>query len=248
MILSGASEPPKSSGFLTIAPELRAMIYTELIASGKIAILQVSKQVHDEAKYHLYMQGICRLQFSCGRDYVDIFDPPESPLSDVQNFNLKIYIGRFPSNFHMRPLARIGRLDDGLQPWVQGSGTCHVTLVFESPDDFHIPDSVLFSMRCLGTFKLVTLRVHFKDSYHPLDRRNKDTVRSHRKKMIKQISDLLEMSLGSSDWKSEPCDGPLHKMLSRPSIFPFVAAPYLEFHPPGAGMSQSKPGSTMLHV
>ena len=254
VILSGASEPPKSTGFLTIAQELREMIYTELITSGDTAILRVSKQVHDEAKYILHKHGICRLRFSCGSNYFHVFDPPKSPLPDVQNFNLKIHIGHSFSflNHNRITWTQVKRIDPGLQPRVQSSGTCHVTLVFGSSYDlrhgFDIPNSVLTLMRCLGTFKLVTLRAHFTYFYHPSDRRNRTIHARPHKEMITQMSADLETSLGDSDWKSEPCTGPRLNVFLPRSINPFPAAPYLEFHPPGAGTSQSKPGSTVLHV
>lgn len=250
-ILSGASEPPKSCGFLSIAPELRDMIYSELIPSGDTAILQVSKQLYDEAKDDIYKQGICRLQFLCNMDYFFVIDPPESQLSKVQKFNLKFNFeycqhGLHFSDRNRRLLGQARRIDPGLQPYVQGPGSCHVTLVFQSADAFYMPDSVLVLMEYLGTFKLVTLRIHFNFIYHNWDRRNRSEVQPPHKTILERMSAILEESLGDPDWKSEPCHGPLS--LSRLPINPFPSAPYLEFHPPRDEISESELGSTVLHV
>ena len=212
------------------------MIYSELIASGNIAILQVSKQVHDEAKDHLYKQGICRLHFCCNdsSDCVDALDPPGSPLDDVQNFNLKIdmspQIGlRFPD--------RAGRINPDLQPCIQGSGSCHVTLLFDSTYEFSIPNPVFRFIESLGTFKLVTVRTRFLYIYHPLDRRTRDIVQPRHKAMLEQMSTSLRMRLGDPESKSETCHELRYSLLSGPPLSPFPTARYLEFHPPRAGMS-----------
>ena len=235
-ILSAASEPPKSCGFLSIARELRDMIYSELIASGNIAILRVSKQVHDEAKDRLYKQGICRLRFcyNDSSDRVDALNPPDSPLDDVQNFNLKIYMGR---HLDLHFLDRAGRTNPDLQPCIQGSGSCHVTLVFNSVYEFSTPDPVFRFIKSLGTFKLVTVRTRFIYIYHPLDRRNRDIVEPRYKTMLEEMSTILRKSLGDPESKSETCHGLRYNMRLKSPLSPFPTARYLEFHPPRAGMS-----------
>ena len=250
-IVSGASEPPKSCGFLSIARELRDMIYSELIPSGNTAILQVSQQVHDEVQDKLYKQGICRLQFHCGRNYFHVMDPPDSSLSKVENFNLKINIGsdqRGPPfvDLNRRTLAQARRLDPSFQPYVQGSGTCNVTLVFGDTDTFHMPDSVLVLLQCLDTFKLVTLRIHFSYLFHPWDRRRRAILAPPHRSMLEQMSAVSRDSLGDPEWKSEPYRGPFSQ--ERPLINPWPTAPYLEFHPQRDEMSELEPGSKVSHL
>ena len=250
-IVSGASEPPKSCGFLSLARELRDMIYSELIPSGNTAISQVSQQVHDEVQDNLYKQGICRLQIYCGMHYFEVMDPPNVSLSKVENFNLKINIecqqrGPPSVDLNKRTLAQARRLDPSFQPFIQGPGTCNVTLVFQSAQTFHMPDSVLVLLQCLDTFKRVTLKIHFNFTFHPFDRRNRVIMAPPHRSMLEQMSAVLRDSLGNPDWKSEPDRGPFPQL--RPLINPFPTAPYLEFHPSRAGVSQLEPGSTVLHV
>ena len=247
-ILSGASEPPKWCGFLSIARELRDIIYTELIASGNIAILQVSKQVHDEAKDLLYKQGICRLDcyYKESSDYVAVLDPPHSRLNDVRNFDLKIHTESYGNN--LRFPGRVGRIDPDLQPCIQGSGSCHVTIICDRPRVFDMPNPVIELIESLSTFKLVIVRTHVAYVYHPLDRRNRDIVAPRHKNMLELMSTEVSASLGDSEWKSETCNELRYTMLPQPPINPFPNAPYLEFHPPKEGKLQEEPGSTVLHV
>ena len=246
-ILSGASEPPKSCGFLAIARELRDMIYTELIASGNVAILQVSKQVHDEAKDRLYKQGICRLHCYCNDspDYIAVLDPPHSRLNDVRNFNLQIHTESYDN---LRFPDRVGTIDPDLQPCIQGSGSCHVTILSERIRVFDMPNLVIRLIESLSTFKLVTVRAHLAHIYHPLDRRNRNVVEPSHKDMLELMSTKLSTSLGVPEWRSETCNGVRYTMLPQPPINPFPNAPYLEFHPPKEGKLQAEPGSTVLHV
>ena len=248
MILGRASDPPKLCGFLSIARELRDMIYTELLASGNTAILQVSKQVHDEAKDHLYRQGICRLRFECSREYFSILNPPKSPLSRVQNFNLTIDIQDLNWSNDDSAGRIIGGIDPGLETCAQGSGSCHLTFSFHHAKRIYMPDIALGLLRRLGTFKLVTLRVHTNFIYHPLDRRNKHEVAPRHRTLLEMMSTILRFSLGDAEWKSETCPGLRYNRLPRTPVNPFPNAPYLEFHPPRAGTSDLNPGPTVLHV
>lgn len=248
MILGRASDPPKLCGFLSIARELRDMIYTDLLASGNTAILQVSKQVHDEAKDHLYRQGICRLRFQCRREYFSILNPPKSPLSGVQNFNLTIDTQDLNWNYYDRAGRIIGWIDPRLETCAQGSGSCHVTFSFNHAKSIYMPDVALGLLRRLGTFKLVTLRVHTKFIYHPLDGRNRHVVAPHHRTLLEMMSTMLRFSLGDAEWKSETCPGLRYNRLPRTPVNPFPNAPYLEFHPRRARTSDLGPGTTVLHV
>ena len=240
--LSGASEPPKLCGFLSLPQELRDMIYSELIISGHVAILRVSQQVHDEAKDCLHKRGICRLEFNhCGED-LDFLDPPKSSLSNVQNFDIKIYINCDENyvgslEYRRRAVQRSTPIAPGSQPYVQGAGSCTVTLVLGSVKHPHLPRSVLHFIKRARTFKLVTLRIHTAFSYHPFDRRTRDVVKPEHENMLTQASASLRGHLGDPEWKSEPDHGFRWNLLVRPLTNPFPAAPYLEFHPNEAGMA-----------
>ena len=238
--LGGVIEPPKWCGFLSIAPELRHMIYPDLIASGDTAILRVSKQVHDEAEYHLYKQGICRLRFVCGSNSIKAINPPESRLSDVQNFNLTIDADYYP---YVRSSGRASFIGPDLQSRVRGSGSCHLTVVFASRKTFHMPYSMIELIRSLGNFKLVTVRAHLEEiMYHPLDRRNTNKVKPRHESVLGQMFVHFRTFLGAPEWKSELCHEPRFDSLPSPPINPFPTARYLEFHPHGADMSDSEPG------
>ena len=227
------------------------MIYSELIPSGDTVVLRVSKQVHDEAKDVLYKQGICRLRFCHGRDGFDVLNPPESPLSKVQNFNIIICMRCQEYDFRGSRISdQVRTIDPALQPRVQGSGSCHVTLVFGGVSDMSMsmPNRVLVLLEDLGTFKLVTLRVHFSYLYHPLDRRNSTKMEPAHKIMLEQMSSILRKNLGDPEWKSEPGHGLIWNMQSGPSVNPFPKAPYLEFRPPRDRMAQLERALTVLHV
>ena len=239
-IPSGTSEPRKLCGFLSIPRELRDMVYLEPIASGHTAILRVSQQVHDEAKDTLYKHGICRLRFSCyGRsDDLAVLDAPDSPPNDAKNFNLRIDIPCF--------LNSARRYDPDLQHYVQGTESCHVTLVYETQTAMSLPTPVFRLIERLSTFKLVTVRIHFKFIYHPLDRRNGVQMRPPHEAMLGFMSNWLSPSLGDPEWKTEPYHGFRDLMPPRPPINPFANAQFLEFHPPKGGEPEAKPGPTVL--
>ena len=225
------------------------MIYSELIASRNVAILQVSQQVHDEAKDRLHKQGICRLQFRHrGYDF-DIVNPPKSSLSKVQNFDIEIYFDcdeHYVGSLDYRRFVQRARdFAPGSQPCVQGAGSCTITLVLASAKHPHLPRSVLQFINRLRTFKLVTLRAHTTCLYHPFDRRIRDTMKPEHENLLKQASTDLRWYLGDPEWRSEPDYGTRGNLLMRPLANPFPGAPYLEFYPREAERVPKAPGSTV---
>ena len=229
-VLSSVGELPKSCGFLTLAGELRNIIYGYLITSGQIEILRVSRQLHDEANGLLYKQGICRLCF-------ELDSPKHQPKSlrqiripsnnKVQNFNLLI----FPSPTSAPLVSR------GFVHSVHASGDCHIILVCRKPC-LYAPDTSiapLFIIEFLSTFKLLTLRIHFSHTLHPMDRRNRTVMEPRHTQKLKAVAASLSSALGSPEWKPDTCPSACYQTFPRhsaqPSINPFPNAQYLEFHP-----------------
>lgn len=229
-ILSSVGELPKSCGFLTLAGELRNIIYGYLITSGQIEILRVSRQLHDEANGLLYKQGICRLCF----ELASIKHQPKSlsqiriPSNNkIQNFNLLIS----PLTTR-RPLANRGFVHS-----VQGSGDCHIILVWEDSWSFALDMSIAHFnfIEFLSTFKLLTLRIHFSHTFHPMDRRNRTVVERRHTQILQSVAASLPSALGSPEWKTETCPSACYQTSTcaraQPSMNPFPNAQYLEFHP-----------------
>ena len=224
-IIRGASAPPRSCGFLAIPRELRDIIYNDLIASGHVAILQVSQQVHDEAKDRLYEQGICRLRCSCGPslNYINVLNLPQISPKNIQNFNLEIFIE------YRGKWAR--KVSPYTQPPIQGSGSCHVALFSQRDFTGYRLDPVYRLLESLSTFKLVTVRNHFIYVYHPLDRRNRTLVEPPHMLLLEWIATESSKTLGHPEWKSDTCTRVSCYTLPQPPINPYPNAPYLEFHP-----------------
>lgn len=224
-MLGSVVELPKSCGFLTLARELRNIIYTDLITSGRVEILRVSRKLHDEAKDLLYQIGICRLRMVCyPLSHPKVRNPTTIPSNDkIQNFNISISIR------HSRdPIGSRSRiLSSSLQRSIQGSGHCHISLVYARFPNGSMPMEVLYFIRCLRTFELVTLRIH---------RRDRPIADYCHIMILLSMVDSLWSALGSPEWKSDTCSSPLSRTLSQTSNVlsyegPLSEAQYLEFHP-----------------
>lgn len=88
------SEGP--AGFLSLARELRDIIYNDLVTSGEVAILRVSRQLHDEVKEILHNAGIFRIHLNG-----PIAGPSASAFDNrIQNFNILMYL---PSSILRNP-------------------------------------------------------------------------------------------------------------------------------------------------
>lgn len=228
-VLSGPNELHTSSGFLSLARELRDIIYGDLITSGNVGILRVSQQVHDEAKDLLYRLGICRVHFSCENSlnnrpsYLRVFFPPKTSPNTVQNFNLKIGLDGCPYEDE--------RLDPYLRAFVQGSGDCHVTLVAKCYSSFRVPLPAYCLIKSLTSFRLVTVRIYVIYHFHPMDRRNKRLVEPGHTQNLQSLATEVSAALGDPIWKIDTYPGNDYEMLAHERLNPFPNAQYLEFYP-----------------
>lgn len=163
-ILSSLGELSKQCRFLTLARELRDIIYSDLISSGHIAILRVSRQLHEEAKELLYEKGICRLclDYDGPSCHPEVLDPTMMPSSQkVQNFEIVMCI---PNSRNI--MAWSSNRNPVLLQSVQGSGNCHITLVFRGLPNVPHAGCTLKFIKALCTFKVVTVRVHILHDFH----------------------------------------------------------------------------------
>ncbi len=232
-ILSSLGELSKQCGFLTLARELRDIIYSDLISSGHIAILRVSRQLHEEAKELLYEKGICRLclDYDGPSCHPEVLDPTMMPSSQkVQNFEIVMCI---PNSRNI--MAWSSNRNPVLLQSVQGSGNCHITLVFRGLPNVPHAGCTLKFIKALCTFKVVTVRVHILHDFHPMDRRIGLVVEPAHKEILQSVADLLPSALGNPEWKSDTCSCSRCKTSSyakmRQLVGPFCNAQYLEFHP-----------------
>ena len=218
-ILSDLNELPRSCHFLDIARELRDIIYSDLIASGNVEILQVSQQVHDEAKDLLYRHGICRLHLP--RDYLKAFKSSKKPPRSVQNFNVNIDLDQWEY------------IDEKLSspPSFRGSGDCHVILLFKSYGNIRMPAQLCDLIKSLSIFRLVTLRIHSTYRLHPMDRRNKLVLEPFHTQNLKSTAAKFSAALGTPEWKIDAYPRNDHEVLAQARLNPYPYAQYLEFHP-----------------
>ena len=236
--ISTVGRPPNSCRFLAIARELRNIIYNDLITLGNIAILRASRQVHDEAKDLLYEHGICRvaLEYTTDPKLLNKFTRP--PGNKVQNLNILIFLNTLPVDHG--PLFMIYKklgLDDVLS--VQRPSDCHITLAYSRScwGCFPIPPSpVLNFIKSLSTFKLVTLRIHMVNYYHPMDRRNLRAVPQHNN-LLQIATEFLSVALGCPERKLDIGHSTRYQMSkytkTMQAVNPFPNAQYLEFRPCG---------------
>ena len=236
--LSSLGERPKPCGLLTIAGELRDIIYSHLIASGQVEILRLSQQLHDEAKETLYKKGIFRVSL-CTQKRIyqpEVLRPMTMPShSKVQNFNIIMSFELLGCNREHIPMNGFDKLDLGFLLSVQGSGDCHITLAFGVIPHHPPYDDFLHFMQLLGTFKLVTLRIHTNHRLHPMDRRNQLVLKPRLTLVLQSIAASSSPALGYAEWKPDTCSSARYQMSSYVKAehygSPFPNAQYLEFHP-----------------
>ena len=228
-----SKELPQSCGFLAIAREVRHMIYSDLIRSGNVAILQVCQQVHDEAKALLHKQGIFRLNLfdEGGSQQLKAQNLPQVPSIPIPNCYVNIaldsvtHIGQ-PSPQPLELYPRFYTLDPGY-------GDCHITLLARLD---RLPTTPLVELiKGFATFRLVTLRIHSTGNLHPMDRRNQTIVEPLHTRYLQSLTSELSQALGDPNWKF---DVSLGSRDNRPAYLPkfkyaspFPNAQYLEFHP-----------------
>lgn len=229
---------PKWCGFLGIARELRNMIYIDLITSGNVTILRVSRQVHNEAKELLYKDGICRLelypQFSSIDSKILRNAVKLPPNTTAYNLNVTMYLqsplpdSRFKS-------ARVEEVGPGFKHFIQGSGDCHITLFLPGPFGITIPPELFDLIRSLNTFKLITVTIHVPHIYHPMDRRIKRLVEPCYPETLNRIATSCSDAFGDPEWKTNTTTiYPKYRnpyVKDRLDITLFPSTPYLEFHP-----------------
>lgn len=235
--LDTCGELPKLCGFLTLARELRDLIYSDLITSCDLAILRVSYQVHDEAKKLLYNQGICRLHlyFTIPFSGLKILSPRTPPPRDkIQNFNIVMSVP-LCCDRRFGLLTTFVKSNTGFARSVQGSGECHITLIFYCLDPRHELTELFDFIKHLNTFKLVSLRMHLSTIFHPMDRRNRSILEPVHTKMLQSAAESLLVALGYSEWKTDTCPSSRYQMSTyaktQSCMSPFPNAQYLEFHP-----------------
>ena len=231
-ISSSWGELSKPLGFLTLARELRDIIYSDLISSGHIAILQVSQQLHNEAKELLYKKGISRLclDFRGPSYHPELVKPTMMPSNQkVQNYDIVMYPNRRDI------MAGSSKINPVFVQSIKGSGNCHITLVFRGSPHMPPVGRTLKFIECFRTFQIVTLRVHMMHHFHPMDRRIGLVVEPVHKRILQDVAVSLPSALGNPEWKSDTCScsrcekSPYAKM--KQLVGPFCNAQYLEFHP-----------------
>lgn len=231
--LSNVSELPKWCGFLALPRELRDPIYSDLVRAGHVAILRVSQQLHDEAVEGLYKQGIFRisLRTPISEQSYNVLQQHMAAMKErVQNLNIFM---EFPSDNSAHDIfsGSYGKLTlDLLRSW-QGSGACHLTLIFHYYYGTRMRTEALDFIRTLESFKLVTLKINFVTNYHHMDRRRTDLEPSHLR-TIRFFAASLSSSLGAPKWACDPYPRSIYppqqdwRLLS-----PFPNAHHLVFHP-----------------
>ena len=229
---------PKWCGFLGIARELRNMIYIDLITSGNVTILRVSRQVHDEAKDLLDKHGICRLElypdFSSIHSRILRNAVKLPPNTTARNLNVIMYLqSRLPDS--RLKSARVEEVGPGFPHFIQGSGDCHITLFFPEYFGIAIPLEVFDLIRSLNTFKLITVTIHISHNFHPMDRRIKLLVEPCYPETLNRIATSCSAAFGDPEWKTNTTTTyPKHRNpydKARFNITLFPNTPYLEFHP-----------------
>lgn len=233
---------PKSAGFLSLARELRDIIYSDLITSGDVAILRVSQQLHDEAKDILYKQGIFRmyLNVSTSEKYHDTWRPSVLQVDNrIQNFNILIYL---PSSM-LRTHGQLYRSEydkltfDYIQS-CQGSRAFHLTLIFDATtttDVLYHRSRILELLRTFSSTELFTLRVDTTSDYPPFSSHNLAAMESIHTWILQSFASSLQPTLGYPEWKLDSCPSSRYQTSTyakaHPDVRPFPNAQYLEFHP-----------------
>ncbi|CAD6568629.1 MAG: hypothetical protein ASARMPRED_001888 [Alectoria sarmentosa] len=227
-------ELPKSCGFLALATELRDPIYSELFTSGQVEILRVSRQLHNEAKDVLYKQGICRLvlYFDHPLSQPEVLSAITIPSNrKVQNFNILMSLPD-ATDVKASRSDRYKKLNLGFGRSVQGSGDCHITLLFRGSRVIHMPLAAIKLIELLSTFKLVTLRILISHDLHSMDEMDRMVAAPSHTQILTSVAASLPSTLGCPAWKSDTRSNspyPYAKTQSQKS--PSPNAQYLEFHP-----------------
>ncbi|KAM0806114.1 hypothetical protein BDR22DRAFT_827794 [Usnea florida] len=83
--------------------ELRDDIYIPLLRAGSVAILRASKQIHDEAKEHLFHEATFRVKmgFACGR--INSFP---TNWKEIETYHFRINVG-FGNTLPVQPTFRL---------------------------------------------------------------------------------------------------------------------------------------------
>ena len=222
--------------FLTMARELRDLVYSDLITDGNLEILRVSQQLHDEAKDLLYRKGVFRMPLyipASGSN--DKFSRPSVPVAKnpIQNFNIIF------GNLNSQVSGAKTELDlDFVRSCgtCQGSGDCHITLSFKSDFNMYTPPTEIVKLiSTFSNFKLITLRVLIKEAYHPMDSRNTTQVEPCHLEAMQLLAASLSPSLGAPYWNLDTYPRsrfliPVHTP-SKWHPSPFPNAQHLVFHP-----------------
>lgn len=228
-ILSGPNQLPTSCDFFSLPPELRDIIYRDLILSGNLEILRVCHQVHDEVKHFVYTLRVCRVDFACTRgsphsdEYLKVYFPPRTLPDGVQTFILNIGLYGYSHDIRI--------VDPYLRNFVKGSGDCHITLVAEHYDCFVMQRPVKHLIRSLSSFRLITVRIRVVYTLHPLDRRNESKVEPGHIRNLHLLATKFSKALGHPEWKTDSYPRTTLSMLKQPHWNPYPTARYLEFRP-----------------
>ena len=162
----GIRKLAKPFNFLSLARELRDIIYSDLITSGDVVILRVSQQLHDEAKEVLHKQKIFRMYLSTPTSAKSHNSWRPSVLAvnnTIQNFNILMYMppsmlrspGRlFSSEYDKLTLEYIQSRQD--------SRDCHLTLITNISflRTRTLRTRILEFVCTLSNFELVASRIH----------------------------------------------------------------------------------------
>ena len=230
---------PKSAGFLSLARELRDIIYSDLITSGDVAILRVSQQLHDEAKEILHKQGIFRIDFNMptsGKSHNTWRPSVLAANNRIQNFNILMYL----SSSMLRSSDRLfsSEYDKLTLEYIQsrpGSRDCHLTLILKKTDVLYSGTRILELVPTFSSFELFTLRIHTTSYHPPVSSDNAAAVELIHTTILKRLASSLQPALGHSEWRLDSCPSSRYQTSTyakaQPDVRPVRSARYLEFHP-----------------
>ncbi|CAF9926287.1 MAG: hypothetical protein ALECFALPRED_003407 [Alectoria fallacina] len=202
-------ELPKPCGFLTLATELCDIIYSELFTSGQVEILRVSRQLQPE-----------------------VLKPITIPSNrKVQSFNILMSL---PDAADIKASCsdRYTKLNPGFGRSVQGSGDCHITLLFRGSRINHMPVAAIKFIELLSTFKVFMLRIPIRHDLHSMDEVDGMVAEPSQTQTLTSVAASLPSILGCPAWKSDTRSNshyPYAKTQSQRN--PSPNAQYLEFHP-----------------
>lgn len=247
----GIERVPKSSGFLSLARELRDIIYSDLITSGDVEILRVSQQLHDEAKEILLKAGIFRMYLNTptAEESYNIWRPSMLAINNrIQNLNILLYMPSSMGDFPRRLFSsEYDKLTLDYIRSCQGLGECQLTLILQSYD-LSSPPEILELIRKLTSFKLVAVRIHITGLLQPFNSVTVARMEPSHRLMLQCLATFLKSALGCPEWRLDTGPSARYQTSTyakvQPDVSPFRNLRYLEFHP-REGNGRAQTGSTM---